>query len=216
MNSAKKTLYIMGAGGFGREVADLILQSAETSQKNYNLKGFLDDAPKQDECQITGFPIFKYDEQLFDDNASVVIAIGNAKVRETLFDRLSKAGVEIPTLIHPSASVSRFAHVSIGSIICQGVIVNAGASIRENVILNVLSTIGHDASVGAHSVIGPSSVVCGYCRIGNCVELGACACMLPSASLGDYGKLGSNSTLIRRGEEGAVYFGTPAKKIFTY
>ena len=96
-----KSLLILGAGGFGRMVA-------ETAQAlGYEKVVFLDDAVK-DEAVIG----MCCDYEIRHKEYSVAVAaFGNNKMRLYWTDKLLEEGYEVPAIVHPSAVEIGRAHV---------------------------------------------------------------------------------------------------------
>ncbi len=158
-----RRLVIIGAGGYGRAVAEAVLLRAE-----YALAGFVDDAwPEQ--SRVWEYPILgnTSDMQLYGRHAdAAIVAIGSNSVRSALQNRLLVAGVSLATIIHPRATVSARAVVGAGSSIMAGAVVGTEAVLGAGVIVNSGATIDH------------------HCRVGDFAHLGVNACMAGGSVLG--------------------------------
>ena len=101
-----KDLYIIGAGGFGREVAWLV-ERINKVNPTWNIKGFIDDneslwGTKEDAYNIVGG--CDYLKTLGDVYA--VCAVGSARVRKIIIDKLKDSNVRFATVIDPTAIIS--------------------------------------------------------------------------------------------------------------
>lgn len=99
-----------------------------------------------------------------------LIAIGQMKTAEHrigLYHQLVKLGYELPTIIAPTAYVSRHAIIGRGTIVMHGAIVNAGAIVGSNCIINSRALIEHDARVEDHCHISTGSILNGNVSIGS-------------------------------------------------
>ena len=84
-----KNLYIIGAGGFGREVAWLI-ERLNKVNKEWNLKGFIDDNTSIHNTLEGGYEVVGGCDYLVNlkDEVWVCCAVGNSIVREKIINKL--------------------------------------------------------------------------------------------------------------------------------
>jgi sugar O-acyltransferase (sialic acid O-acetyltransferase NeuD family) len=140
-------LLILGAGGHGKIVAEI------AEDLGYDEIAFLDDNNLKAIGKINEVEKFRGQyEQAF-------IAIGNNRLRSELMVKLKECGYIIPTLIHPSAYVSRTTSIGIGTLIEPKAIINARCQIDEGCIISVGAVIDHDANIGAFSHINAGAIV---------------------------------------------------------
>lgn len=189
-------LVIVGAGGFFLELYEYLLNDIENKNiSSVSIKGVLDD-------QIPVKPLpTKYlgtiREYIPHNNDVFLIAIGNVKHRENIFNILKEKSARFFTYIHSTALVSSSATLGEGTIVCPMSIVNAKAQVEQNVSINVHTSIGHEARVGPHSVLSPYSALNGSANIGSKVFLGTRATVFPSVTVGDECVIDSH-TAVRR------------------
>ena len=127
--STLRDLYIIGAGGFGREVAWLVERINEVNP-TWNLKGFIDDNESLWGNVEGDYPVLggcEYLKSLGDVYA--VCAVGSAKVRKIIIGRIKESNVKFATLIDPSVLVSKRVEIGEGSIICAGTIITVDIKI---------------------------------------------------------------------------------------
>ena len=97
-----KNIAIIGAGGFGKEVACIINKINET-KPTWKLVGFFDDGMKNG-SQVSHFGKIlgnTQDLNLWKDDLSIVFAIGNPKIIKMIVSSLSNKFLNFPNLIHP-------------------------------------------------------------------------------------------------------------------
>ena len=137
-------LVIIGAGGFGREVAWLV-ERINKVRPTWELLGFVDDDEKLHECVIGGYPVLGHTGWLLEHKNEVftVCAIGTSKIREKVIRKLS--GVNFATLIDPDVIMSDRIKIGNGCIICAGSILTVDITLGSHIIINLDCTIGHDA-----------------------------------------------------------------------
>lgn len=141
-----KRLVILGAGGYGRTVADLAAQSGQFEQII-----FLDDNSTAD---VAG----KCTDYLEYLNADTVFypAFGDNKARLDWLRRLTEQDCALLTLVHPTAYVSPTAAIGQGTILLPHAIVNTGVKIGKGCIVNCGAIVDHGCIIedGVHLCLG--------------------------------------------------------------
>ena len=207
-----KKLYIIGAGGCGREV----LQWCKDVNKNnetWAIQGFLDDnlhALDGYECdyKIVG----TIAEWKPNSDEVFALAIANPKTKQNVVKAFKEKGAEFVSVVHPRALISDFSHIGIGSIVYPGARLSPNSSIGDFVTL--LDTgIGHDAVVGEYSTISACCAIMREVQISTCAFIGANAVLLPGIKIGDFAYVGAGSVVIKNVKNECKVFGNPAKKI---
>lgn len=156
-------LIILGAGGHAHSIAEMVLQ-----QNEYVLAGFLDDA-YPGILSIWGVPVLGKLAGVADFRSladSAFVAIGSSAVRESLFEDLSGAGFELPSIIHARAIVSPRASLGRGVAIMAGAVVGTEASLGDGVIVNAGAVVDHHARVEAFGHLGVNAAMAGGSRLG--------------------------------------------------
>lgn len=208
-----KDLYIIGAGGFGREVAWLVERINDVTPI-WNLKGFIDDneslwGTEEGKHKVLGG--CEYLKSLGEVYA--VCAIGNARVRKSVVAKLSDSEVRFATLIDPSVIMSKRVEVGKGVIICAGTIATVDIKIGNHVIINLDCTIGHDDVIEDFVTIYPSVNISGMVKVGECTELGTGAQIIQGKKITANTIIGAGTVVVKDCVESGVYVGIPAKKI---
>lgn len=210
-----KELYIIGAGGFGREVVWLT-ERINRGRKIWAIKGFLDDNKSLQGDLCGGYPVLGGMEYLLGikREAWCVCAIGDAQVRKRVVERLEKMShIRFAVLIDPKADVSGQTSVGEGSIICAGSIVTVGIRIGRHNIINLDCTIGHDAVLCDFATLYPGVNVSGCTRIGECTEIGTGASIIQGKKIGDRAVVGAGAVVISDIDSDCTAVGVPARPI---
>lgn len=174
-------VYIIGFGGNARVVADICALNAN------NVVGYFDDWIE--DPLVLG----KIDCLLSKKWQSIrlINAIGDVKVRQTIYHRLKEIEVDWINCIHPTAIISPSVKMSIGNIIGANVVINAGVTIGSFNLINTGSVLEHDCVVGDFNHLAPRSTFCGSVKIGQLNLIGANSTVIPGLTIGNENVVGS-------------------------
>ena len=211
----RPSFLIWGAGGHGRMVGDLV------RTLGYEIAGFADvDSGKLGtRVEVLGVSISYVQDDLMNSLAvnrrypdgvdASALGIGDNRSREECLQRLES--LEVPPLVHPSASVSQSAQLGRGCVVFPNAVVNAGARIGEAAIINSGGIIEHDCVVGAAAHVSPGAVLCGAVRIGARTWIGAGATIIHGVTVGMDVIVGAGSTVLENVADGMTVVGSPAR-----
>lgn len=213
-----KNLIIIGASGFGREVAWLV---ERINQKNptWNLLGFFDDNDDIQGNIINGYKVLGRTDSIdIYEDTYFVCAVGASKTREKIIDKIKaiKSDIKFATLIEPSVELSELVKIGEGSIICANTILTVNIEIGSHVIINLDCTIGHDAVLKDYVTLYPSVNVSGATVIGHCSELGTGMQIIQGKTVGDYSIVGAGAVVVKDIPDNCTAIGSPAKPIKFY
>lgn len=202
-------LYIIGAGGLGREVLQYALQMAAIGE-GPEVRGFIDDDADALNGVATAFEIVAPTtaEEFLSD--TVVVALGEPGLRQQLRTSVQAAGGTLHSVIHPQAWVSPDAHVGEGCIVAPHAFVGAGAHLGANVVVNTMVSVGHDSRVGTDSVLSPHVGISGQCHLGDRVLCGTHATVIPGRTVGTGARLAAGAVVTRDVPGNALAAGNPA------
>lgn len=207
-----KDIVIIGAGGFGREVAWLIEDINKVEHK-WNLIGFVDDNKDIQDKEINGYKVVGNIEWLRNQELHVVSAIGEPIIKKKVLNKISDSKNHYPTLIHPSVICSERVSFGEGTIICAGNIITVNIDIGKHVIINLDCTIGHDTIVGDYSTILPGVNVSGFVKTGKCVNVGTGSAIIQGINIGENTIIGSGAVVTKDLPANCTAVGVPAKPI---
>ena len=145
-----KRLVILGAGGYGRTVADVAHQLGYSTI-------VLDDADP-------AHPLSTFSSYI-DSSTSFIPAFGNNAFRMEWINRIEESDGQLATLIHPTAYVSPTATISPGTVILPHAIVNTDVVVGKGCIINLGAIVDHGCILeeGVHICLG--AIVKGENRI---------------------------------------------------
>lgn len=208
-----KKLVIVGARGYGREVADWA-KSCHGYGSEFVIKGFLDG--KIDALDGLGEwpPILgSVEEYKFAPDEVFVVALGDPKWKRHYADvALSNGGIPY-TLIEHTASIGKHSKIGKGCLLLGNVRVSVNCDIGDFVSLNYSCDIGHDTKIGSFSHVGAFGFMGGFSALGESVTMHPRVSVLPHKKVGDNATLGAGGVCIRNVKSGVTVFGIPAKEI---
>ena len=148
---------------------------------------------------------------------SIATAIGGARGldRCQLADRFALAGLSLPSLIHPQASVSPSASIGSGCHVLAGANVGAAAHLGRCVIVNSQANVDHECVLEEGVHIAPGATLCGSIHIGAYTLIGPGAVILPRIRIGRHVIVGAGAVVSRDLPDNVVAWGNPARIIRT-
>jgi NDP-sugar pyrophosphorylase family protein len=159
-----KDIFIIGAGGFAKEVY-FLLKSLPT----YNLSGFVEISPVSNEMKIGNnvFPIIE-EKYFLESYKSVDVCIGSGIPQVIKKINSKYENFNFPNLIHPSfVGDKESISMGVGNIITAGVIFTVNIRIGNYNVFNLGCTVGHDCRISNSNVFNPSTNISGNCSIGD-------------------------------------------------
>ena len=203
---------IVGAGGFGREISNLI-DLINSDARRFNKVGFYDDGippgTKIGDVEVLG----KVDDlNLTNSRLNVVIAISNPAIIKSINQRLTSTLLIYPNIIHPQLNLDTGRNkTGVGNIFTEGFIMTCDITIGNFNIFNTRITLGHDVKIGNFNVFNPNTQISGEVTISDGNFFGVNSCVLQGVSIGNWNMLGACSLLTRRIRDGKKHFGIPSK-----
>jgi len=198
-----KPLAIIGASGHGKVVADV------AELLGYTVYFYDDEFHKT--AFMEHWPVLGNTNNLIETKhtINVVVAIGNNEIREQKTDLLKEAGFNFPSLVHPSAIVSKYANVGFGSVIFANAVISAFTKIGSGCIINTGAIVDHDCKVGNFVHISPNSALAGGVSIGEKSWIGIGSCIKQLVHIGENTNIGAGSTVLQNIPDNVTAFGSP-------
>lgn len=215
--SSPAQLVVVGAGGFGREVIDVVdAINAAAPTLVWDLVGVVDDAPSDANLERLEKRGTSYlgtvDLHLTEPSpAHYVVGIGSPRVRRTIAERFDGAGRTAATLVHPAATTGFDVRIGGGTVICAGVRLTTNISVGRHVHLNPNVTVGHDSELLDFVSMNPASSASGDCVIEEGVLIGVGAVILNGLTVGTESTVGGGACVVKDVPSRATVKGVPAR-----
>ena len=185
-----------------------------------DLVGYVDDQGSSDELlarlgtsRLGGIDVLCNSDARVGDDVGYVIAIGAGGVRRTIDERLTAAGRQALTLVHPMATVGGDNRIAEGCILTAGARVTTNITLGRHTQLHVNSTIGHDSVLDDFVSVYPGATVSGNVHLAEGVTIGTGANVLPGVTVGAGAFVGAGAVVTADVEPGVTVAGVPARPV---
>jgi sugar O-acyltransferase (sialic acid O-acetyltransferase NeuD family) len=140
-------------------------------------------------------------------------AIGGARGLDRLAiqQRFLAKGIQVPTLVHPQASVCATAVLGAGTQVLAQAVVAADARLGAACIVNHRAGVDHECVLEDGVHVAPGATLCGCVEVGRGAMIGAGAVVLPRLKIGAGAMVGAGAVVTRDVPPGAVVRGNPAR-----
>lgn len=205
-----KKILVIGAGGLGKEVIDLI-----RSVEQFEIEGFLDDNLDKKDTLVNQIPVLGTVDQLerYCHIKQLIIAIANPQVKKRIAKAAAEVGFQFPNLIHPSVVIGSNLTLGQGNIICAGSILSTEACLHDFITINPQCGIGHESTLKSYSTMYWGVHIGGNTIIHEECELGTHSCVLQGLNITNNVILGAGAVAVKSIEASGTYVGIPAKKV---
>lgn len=204
-------IYVLGVGGSTPVFIDIAEACGYKIVGLYHYNG--DRTGEYDH----GYPILGSFEDLFHSNIRgkmFLLSQGDMKIRAEVTNKITKLGGIVPTLIHPTAIISRYAKVSEeGVVIGANCIVQADSVIKSNAVVWDMALVCHQTIIGNYCFVGPKALVGAHIVVNDFAFIGQDA-LLVSGKVGTMGAnslLGAGAVLTKALPSKVVAVGNPAR-----
>lgn len=211
-----RTLYIIGTGGFAKEVGQLAAQLNVDGSRWSSIEYLCE----REEDVGTPMPfgtVTSTDAQLrnLDRDVDYVIGLGAPKARQRIAEQLkSHARLTAPNLVHPFSGFDGSAvRLGQGNIITRGAVFTCDVVVGDHNVFNLNCTVGHDAKIGSYCVINPGCNVSGGVQLEDGCLLGTGCQVLEGLLISAGTTLGAGSVAAKSIAVAGVYVGVPAKRL---
>lgn len=209
--NSKKKILLIGGGGHCRSVLDSLLDS-----EVYDEIGIIDNT----DSLVLGISVVGTDDDVsrlmsegWTDAFITVGSVGDTKLRRRLSEMVESIGMNIPTIIDPTAIVARDTELSAGVYVGKRAVINTGSRIGTCAIINTGAIVEHDCFIGEFSHISPGTTVCGQVCVGNDSHVGAGSVIRQQINIGNNVLIGAGSVVVKDIPDNVKAYGNPCKAV---
>lgn len=202
-------MYVIGAGGHGREVLEALRLTGHA------VAGFIDEDSRLWGQTVLEVPVvggLDWLERLPAGETECICAIGDNATRKRVVERLAGRFAFVRA-VHPAAVVFSSAALGQGVMIGAGAVVSSEAVIGDHAIVNCRASASHDVRVSPFANLNPGSIVAGAVTIGEGANVGAGATVIQSLTVGEWSVIGAGAVVIRDVPPGVTVVGVPARPV---
>jgi UDP-perosamine 4-acetyltransferase len=142
---------------------------------------------------------------------AVVLGFGAGRGRCQVVERVIEAGLELPVLVHPAATLASSARLGIGAQVLPGAVIGPGAVLGRGVLVNSGAIVEHDCRLDDGVVVYSGAVLAGRVSVGAESEIGAGAVIVPDVHVGGLVRVGAGATVVGDIAAGLTVVGVPAR-----
>lgn len=204
----KNKLIIIGASGHGKVVADIAIK-----MNKWQSIAFLDDDDSINTSMGLDVIGKSADAFTYKDEADFFVAIGSNTTRENIQEKLIEQGLNVVSLIHPTAIIGTDIEIGIGSVVMAGVVINSSSRIGKGCIINTSSSVDHDNVIEDYVHISPGVRTAGSVRIGKESWLGIGSIVSNNVNICSGCKLGAGAVVVKDITEPGTYVGVPVRRV---
>lgn len=208
-----KEIFVLGIGGSTPVFIDI----AEAC--DYKIAGLYHYNDERTGENDHGYPILGSFEDLYQSDIKgkmFLLSQGDMKIREEVTNKIKQFGGLIPTLVHPTSVISKYAKISEeGVVMGANCIVQADSVIKSNAVLRDMALVCHQTTIGNYCFVGPKALVGAHIVVENFAFIGQDA-LLVSGKVGTMGAnslLGAGAVLTKELPANVVAVGNPARVI---
>ena len=218
-------LGIYGASGLGTEFVGLVKRCETFLEKEcviYNKPYtprweevvFIDDAPEKNGTTYFELPVMSFDDAIKKyglDGIEFILAIGEPAVKDIVFEKISKAGATVTSIIYPEIIKPNVYKQGVGLVIHKGSSIPPHSEFGNNVLIQGVAIMGHDVKLGDNVVVSSFAFVGGDTTIGRNTYVGPQSCVRNGLHIGENVIIGMGSVVTKDVPDNAVVYGNPAK-----
>lgn len=205
----KEDLLIFPYSGTGIETLDCL-------GDKFNCVGFISDDKEKIGTFYHQYEIFDRSVIQKNQNTKIIAVHGSATSftkRKEIIASLNISIKQFCSVIHPSATVSKYAKIGNNVLIMAHVSIGPNVNIEDNVIILPNTTIHHDSLVKQNSIICGSVLIAGNVTIQDNCYIGAKTSIISNCLVGTKTIVGMGSNVIRNVAPNSKVVGNPTRDL---
>ena len=206
-----REIYVLGVG----HNTSVYLELVETC--GYTIKGLYHYNDERVGELDHGYPILGSFNDLFSLNSlegmNFALSQGDNKIRATIFEKIIEKKGDVPTLIHPSAKVSKYAQLGRGVVVHMNTVVHPDVTVGDNTVLSYNVSVTHSTHIGKNCYLAFGVMVGAYTVVEDFVFLGIGAMVISGKVdlIGTFASVGAGAVVTKSVASYECVAGNPAK-----
>ncbi|MCU0633450.1 MAG: acetyltransferase [Gemmatimonadaceae bacterium] len=215
--NARAPVAVFGAGGHGRELAWLARECAQYGRGGALVAIVDDRATPGSGMRIDGTPVLTLEElAVTEPDATLVVGVGDPRLREQLARRVEARGFGFATLVHPAIPQSGSTRFGAGCVVQAGSILTVNVSIAEHAHINIGCLVSHDVVIEPFVNVAPGVRLSGNVLVDSHSYIGSGAVLIngrPDRPLrvGAHAVVGAGAVVTRDVPPSMTVVGVPAR-----
>jgi sugar O-acyltransferase (sialic acid O-acetyltransferase NeuD family) len=210
-----RDLVIIGAGGHGRELLDIV-DAINAIEPRWRFLGFLaDTVDSETERRVAArdAAVLGPASEMTSLRCAYVVGVGNPNARRRLDLAAEDAGGSPVELRHPTSLVGGASSFGPGCVLAAGAVVTTNVVLGRSVHLNVGASVSHDCVLGDYTILAPGARFAGGVHAGAGVDVGVGAVVRPEVHIGDGAVVGAGAAVVSDVDAASVVVGVPARRL---
>lgn len=207
-----KNIVIIGAGGFGKEIA-WVIEDINKGSPKYHLLGYLDEKMLVGQ-KINRIPVIGTDDEIISLGRQMelyaVIGILDCEKKKGIVDTFS-GFVQWETICHPTAVISDSAKIGCGTVVFPYATIGVDVVVGTHCFMNIHSMVGHDCVLGDYVSVLAGGKIGGNVSVGEGSMIATNATVLPGVKIGNNAVVGAGSVATKKVKDNVTVFGVPAQ-----
>jgi sugar O-acyltransferase (sialic acid O-acetyltransferase NeuD family) len=207
-----KHVVIIGSGGHGREVRDLMMDAVSCG--TVTILGFIDEDRSVSGETRDGLPILGGWQWLAGQelsNLAAVVAVGVPSAVRRLAHCARSWGLGFIDVVSPTSRISPRAALGEGVVLFPHTYLGPGARLGDHVCLNVGASVSHDTVIGAYTIVNPGARIAGNVFVGEGCYIGMGSQILQGRRVGAGTVIGAGAVVLKDLPASVTAIGVPAK-----
>ncbi len=192
-------MFLYGAGGHAKVIMDILKAEGKL------VEALIDDNKELNE--LMGVKVLHSINQTM---SPLIVSIGDNNTRRLIAE---KVNATFGIAIHPSAIISDSVKIDVGTVVMQGVIIQACTQIGRHCIVNTGASIDHECVIDDFVHISPRVTLCGNIHVGEGTWIGAGTVVIPGVKIGRWSIIGAGSVVDKDIPDGVLALGNRCRII---
>lgn len=185
----------------------------------YKIKGLYHYNEDRNGQIVHGYQIIGSFDDLFQQDIQAMnfmLTMGNLQIRKELSEKIKDKGGILPTIIHPTAIISKFCEISKeGVLVGPLAIIQADVEIERGVVIRDGALICHTTKINEYVFVGPQSLIGANIKIEPLAFIGQRALLVSgkATTIGRNSLIGAGAVVTKPIESNKTVVGFPAKEL---